>query len=56
MIGDPSGKTEMRRIMSPIEIEENCFKITNQIKHYLIPQKNLIFANNAEWLLELKIH
>lgn len=54
MIGDPSGKTEMRRIMSPIEIEENCLRITNQIKRYLIPQKNLIFANNAEWLLNLK--
>lgn len=54
MIGDPSGKTEMRRIMSPIEIEENCSKIANQIKRYLTPQKNLIFANNAEWLLNLK--
>lgn len=54
MIGDPSGKTEMRRIMSQIEIEENCSKITSQIKRYLTPQKNLIFVNNAEWLLNLK--
>lgn len=54
MIGDPSGKTKMRRIMSPIEIEENCSKIANQIKRYLTPQKNLIFANNTEWLLNLK--
>lgn len=54
MIGDPSGKTKMRRVMSQSEIEENCSKIANQIKRYLTSQKNLIFANNAEWLLNLK--
>lgn len=54
MIGDPSGKTKMRRVMSQSEIEENCSKIANQIKRYLTPQKNLIFVNNAEWLLNLK--
>ena len=54
MIGDPSGKTKMRRTMNQSEIEENCSKIASQIKHYLTPQKNLIFANNAEWLLNLK--
>ena len=54
MIGDPSGKTKIRRTMNQSEIEENCSKIASQIKHYLTPQKNLIFANNAEWLLNLK--
>lgn len=54
MIGDPSGKTKMRRVMSQSEIKENCSKITRQIKRYMASQKNLIFANNAEWLLDLK--
>lgn len=54
MIGDPSGKTKMRKVMSQSEIKENCSKIASQIKRYLAPQKNIIFANNAEWLLNLK--
>lgn len=54
MIGDPSGKTKMRKVMSQSEINENCSKIASQIKRYLAPQKNLIFTNNAEWLLNLK--
>lgn len=39
--------------MNQSEIDENCSRITNQIKRYLTPKENLIFANNAEWLLNL---
>lgn len=55
-IGDPSGKTDMRRMMSREEIDHNveCFK--KQIAKFLsFEGKNAaIIVNNADWLLDLK--
>ncbi len=59
MIGDPSGKTEMRRIMTQDEIETNGGKILEQLKRYIEfgnsenSENAGIFLNNAEWLLDL---
>lgn len=54
-IGDPSGKTDMRRMMSREEIDHNveCFK--KQIAKFLsFEGKNAaIIVNNADWLLDL---
>ncbi len=54
-IGDPSGKTDMRRMMSREEINHNveCFK--KQMSKFLsFEGKNAaIFVNNADWLLNL---
>lgn len=54
-IGDPSGKTDMRRMMSREEIDHNveCFK--KQIAKFLsFEGKNgAIIVNNADWLLGL---
>lgn len=55
MVGDPSGKTEMRRIMTREEIVVNGGKILDQLKRYLnLDRENGIFVDNAEWLLDLK--
>jgi len=55
MIGDPSGKTEMRRIMTQDEIETNGVKILEQISRYVeFGDGAGIFLNNTEWLLDLK--
>ncbi len=50
-IGDPSGKNDMRRMMTRDEIEHNveCFKV--QASKFLDVSK-IEFVNNADWLLE----
>lgn len=54
-IGDPSGKTDMRRMMSREEINHNveCFK--KQLSRFLSFEGNnaAIIVNNADWLLNL---
>lgn len=55
MVGDPSGKTEMRKILKREEIETNGVKILSQLNRYLnLDVENGIFVDNAEWLLDLK--
>ena len=54
MIGDPSGKNEMRRILSREEIEDNAGKIKQQFSRYLdFADGKALMLNNAEWLLSL---
>ncbi len=54
LIGDPSGKTEMRRLMSHEEIERNGVAILAQLQRYLRFGEDIgIFINNAEWLVPL---
>ncbi len=54
-IGDPSGKTDMRRMMSREEIDHNveCFK--KQLSRFLNFEgdNSAIIVNNADWLLNL---
>ncbi len=54
-IGDPSGKTDMRRMMSREEIDHNveCFK--EQFSKFLSFEgdNGAIIVNNADWLLDL---
>lgn len=55
MVGDPSGKTEMRKLISQQEIQKNGEGILSQLNRYLnLGGSSGIFLNNAEWLLELK--
>jgi tyrosyl-tRNA synthetase len=54
MIGDPSGKNEMRRILSADEIAQNADKIKKQFSRYIDFENNrALMLNNAEWLLPL---
>ena len=54
-IGDPSGKTDMRRMMSREEINHNveCFK--KQLSKFISFEgdNGAIIVNNADWLLKL---
>ena len=55
MIGDPSGRTEMRSMMTRETIEHNieCFK--KQISRFIdFGEDKAIAVNNADWLLDLK--
>lgn len=55
-IGDPSGKTDMRKMLSREEIDHNveCFK--KQFARFLSfeGENAAIIVNNADWLLDLK--
>ena len=52
MIGDPSGRTDMRKMMTRETIDHNveCFK--KQMARF-IDFDNAILVNNADWLLDL---
>lgn len=54
MIGDPSGKSDMRSLMTRETIDYNarCFK--EQLSKFIdFTDGNAIIANNADWLLDL---
>ncbi|EFI42093.1 tyrosine--tRNA ligase [Peptoniphilus sp. oral taxon 386] len=54
MIGDPSGKTDMRKIMTKETIEYNAGRFKEQLSHFLdFSDDKAIFVNNADWLLNL---
>ena len=54
-IGDPSGKTDLRRMMSREEMDENVEKIKKQVSRFVsFEGKNAArIVNNADWLLNL---
>ena len=54
MVGDPSGKTDMRKMMTPETIEQNgeCFK--KQMARFIdFSEDKAVMANNADWLMQL---
>ena len=54
MIGDPSGKTDMRKMMTKETIDHNveCFK-TQMSRFIDFSEDKAIIVNNADWLMEL---
>ncbi|MCD8159909.1 MAG: tyrosine--tRNA ligase [Clostridiales bacterium] len=54
MIGDPSGKSDMRKMMTPEMIQHNadCFKV--QMSRFIdFSEGKALMLNNADWLLKL---
>ncbi len=50
-VGDPSGKTDMRKMLTPEHIEANGNKMLDQMKKFLVLDgKKGIAVNNADWL------
>src|SRR5262245_17589598 len=67
LVGDPSGKTEMRKLLSAEDIAKNGQGILGQLQRYLTltpkpagrvkklpPETRGLFVNNADWLSKLK--
>jgi len=55
MVGDPSGKTEMRKMLSRERIKSNGEKIKAQLSRYLdFSDGKAITVDNYEWLGELR--
>jgi len=54
LVGDPSGKTEMRQLMSREEIEQNAKGIKEQLSRFLdFSGGKALLLNNADWLVDL---
>ncbi|GAB4266922.1 MAG: tyrosine--tRNA ligase [Deferrisomatales bacterium] len=54
MIGDPSGKTELRRMLTADEIEANARGLKAQLARYLDFDQGALLLNNADWLVPLR--
>lgn len=54
MIGDPSGKTDMRKMLTKEQIEHNVESIKKQMERFIdFTEDKAILVNNADWLLNL---
>ena len=53
-IGDPSGRTDMRSMMTPEQIQHNCDCFKEQMSKFIdFSEGKAILENNADWLLGL---
>ncbi len=53
-VGDPSGRTDMRSMMTPETIRHNCACFKKQMERFIeFGDDKAIMVNNADWLLDL---
>ena len=53
-IGDPSGRTDMRSMMTPETIQHNCDCFRKQMERFIdFGEGKAMMVNNADWLLKL---
>src|SRR5436190_16270648 len=58
MIGDPSGKSQERLLLSPEQVEENVAGIRAQLEKFLdfdVARNRARIVNNAEWLASIDL-
>ena len=54
MVGDPSGRSDMRQMMTPETIQHNCDCFKKQMERFIeFGEGKAQMVNNAEWLLKL---
>ena len=54
MIGDPSGRTDMRQMMTKETIQHNCECFKKQMSRFIdFSDGRALMVNNADWLLDL---
>ncbi len=54
MIGDPSGRTDMRQMMTKETIQHNCDCFKKQMSKFIdFSDGKALMVNNADWLLDL---
>lgn len=54
MIGDPSGKTDMRKMLTKEEISHNIESIKKQMERFIdFSEGKALLVNNGDWLLDL---
>ena len=53
-VGDPSGRSDMRTMMTPETIQHNCDCFKKQMERFIeFGEDKAIMVNNADWLLKL---
>ena len=54
MIGDPSGRSDMRQMMTPEQIQHNCDCFKEQMSKFIdFSDGKALMVNNADWLMDL---
>ncbi len=54
LVGDPSGKTELRKMLTRAQVDSNAKGIENQLSNYIdFSGGNAKLVNNADWLADL---
>ncbi len=54
MVGDPSGKSDMRKMLTKEDIEHNCNCFKEQMSKFIdFSDGKALMVNNADWLLDL---
>ena len=54
LIGDPSGRTDMRQMMTPETIQHNCDCFKKQMSRFIdFSDGKALMVNNADWLMDL---
>ena len=54
MIGDPSGRTDMRQMITPETIQHNCDCFKKQMSRFIdFSDGKALMVNNADWLMDL---
>ena len=54
MIGDPSGRTDMRQMLTPETIKHNCDCFKEQMSKFIeFGEGKAMMVNNADWLMDL---
>ena len=55
LVGDPSGKTEMRQMLTPDQVNQNAEALKKQLSRFLDFQEGrALLLNNAQWLRPLQ--
>ena len=55
LVGDPSGKTEMRKLLTQSDVEANAAAIKRQLSRFIdFENDRALLLNNADWLTKLK--
>ncbi|MCR4687790.1 MAG: tyrosine--tRNA ligase [Lachnospiraceae bacterium] len=54
MIGDPSGKSDMRKMLTKEDIEHNCACFKKQMSKFIdFSEGKALMVNNADWILDM---
>ena len=54
MVGDPSGRSDMRTMMTPETIQHNCECFKKQMERFIeFGEDKALMVNNADWLMKL---
>jgi tyrosyl-tRNA synthetase len=55
LVGDPSGKTEMRQLLTPEMVDENAIGIKKQLSRFIdFSDDKALMLNTADWLTKLE--